>query len=123
MSHQVENLFFMALREGAGDRDNASWVMIPDPLASLAQLGLRVFRACLRPLPSPMVEHRATFRAEGWFTHFSSGFVGIVHTFMDETILTFFFGNFCDHMICRVGAVQGLSTTFTQPLSLSLKIE
>ena len=60
--------------------------MVVDAMAGRAGFPMRVCRR-REPLPAALMKHRAALRADGGLRQLGLGFVGIVHTLLEEAVM------------------------------------
>ncbi len=67
-------------------RDKARWIIVPDSLASLTGLRMRICRPKLQPLPAPAFENGVTNRTDAGFHGFAGCPVRIVNLLVQKTV-------------------------------------
>jgi hypothetical protein len=84
--HQMHYFVAMGPEEFTLHGKEAGRIVVVDAMACRA-LQAMCISPHLPPLPASFMKYRATLRANRWLQRFVLGFVGIVHAFLEKTIV------------------------------------
>ena len=86
VAHQVHDFLAMGAEEFTLHGQEAGGVMVVDAMAGRA-LQTMCIRRRLQPLPAPFMKYCAALRTDGRLQRFALGFIGIMHAFLEKTVM------------------------------------